>query len=315
MSEEVAIDPTGGGRSQLPLGDDRLIGAIAARQEGHASRLQLLAAGLSRKVIDHRVARGRLYVVHPGVYAVGCRTRGEAARGWAALLAAGEDGLISHLAAAGIYGIRPHPLVIDVTTPRHLRSRDGIRMHRRVIHPAEVRVIDGLPLTSPSQTLFDLATMLGSAALAKAANQAFVLRLCTLDDLSLTRERNRRRKGAAAFDRLLATLDPEDRTIRSPLESRLARFLRERGFPPWESNVRLRVGTDVIEPDFLWRDQRVIVEADGRDAHLAPLTFASDRRRDRRLSAEGWHPVRVTSADLDVRPAELERDLWSLVRP
>ena len=71
--------------------------------------------------------------------------------------------------------------------------------------------------------------------------------------------------------------------------------------------------TRLIEPDVLWRAQRVIVEADGRDPHLAPLTFASDRRRDRRVRVEGWVPVRVTSEDLDKGADELERDLRSLL--
>ncbi len=57
----------------------------------------------------------------------------------------------------------------------------------------------------------------------------------------------------------------------------------------------------------------MIVEADGRDPHLAPLTFDADRRRDRRLRVEGWEPVRVTSRDLDRRPDELESDLWALL--
>ena len=170
-----------------------------------------------------------------------------------------------------------------------------------------------LPLTSPAQTLFDLATLLQPAQLAKAANEAFVLRLLTMGDLRETLARNHHRRGSPAFRRLLATLDPDGHVVRSPLEVRLNAFLRVRGFPPWESNVRLRVGDDVIEPDVLWRPQRVIVEADGRDPHLAPLTFASDRRRDRRVSAAGWHPVRVTERDLGPGADELEDDLRTIL--
>ena len=102
--------------------------------------------------------------------------------------------------------------------------------------------------------------------------------------------------------------------MRSPLEIRLNAFLRARGFPPWESNALLRVGGETIRPDVLWREQRVIVEADGRDPHLSPLTFDSDRRRDRRLRVEGWQPVRVTSRDLSRRPDELDADLRALLR-
>ena len=112
----------------------------------------------------------------------------------------------------------------------------------------------------------------------------------------------------------MTRIDPEGRPIRSPLEARLNRFLRARGLPPWEQNATLWIAGERIKPDVLWRPQRVIVEADGRDPHLAPLTFDSDRRRDRRLRVEGWQPVRVTSADLDTRPEELESDLHALLK-
>ncbi len=190
----------------------------------------------------------------------------------------------------------------------------GIRVHRRSLDPDCLTAIESLPVTSPAQTLFDLATMLGTKALVAAANEAFVRRLITVDDLHATLERNRGRRGRSGFRRMLARIDPEGRVIRSPLEARLNAFLRDRGFPSWESNARIRVGGEVIEPDVLWRRQRVVVEADGRDPHLAPLTFASDRRRDRRLRVEGWEPVRVTTVDLGDRPDELDADLRVLLR-
>jgi len=295
------------------LGSDRLIAELARRRSGRVARSELLAAGVSAKAIGHRLACGRLIREHDGVYAVGYATRDLLARCWSALLAVGDDAVLSHLAAAAALGIGPDPVVIDVTCSRRLRSQPGIRVHHHALHPRDVHRLHNLPLTSPSQTLFDLSKLLSLRALTKTANEAFVQQLCTIGDLRETQGRNRRRKGAASFERLLATLDPDGRLIRSPLEARLNAFLRARRFPPWEQNVRLRIDADVIEADVLWPAQRVIVEADGRDPHLAPLTFAGDRRRDRRLTVEGWHPVRVTSVDLDHRADELDADLRSLL--
>jgi hypothetical protein len=173
--------------------------------------------------------------------------------------------------------------------------------------------VQSLPLTSPSQTIFDLAGLLNADRLAKAANDAFVKQLVTVADLRQAQARNVNRRGAVAFTALLAILDPEGHRVESPLEARLNAFLRARGFPPWESNVAIQIGTETIRPDVLWRPQRVLVEADGRDPHLAPLTFASDRRRDRRCRVEGWEPVRVTSADLGAGANELDADLRSLL--
>jgi very-short-patch-repair endonuclease len=266
-------------------------------------------------MIRRRVAAGRLVRVRRHVYAVGHLAATRESRWMTAVLAIGPGSLISHLSAAAILGIRPDAVVIDVTCQRRLPARDGIRLHGGDVHPRDRTMHAGIPLTSPARTLFDLGTMLGARPHARAANEAFVLELCTLDDLYAGLERNRGRPGAAPFRRLLAALDPDGHRIRSPLEGRLNAFLRARSFPPWESNARLRVGGAVIEPDILWRAHGVIAEADGRDPHLAPLTFESDRRRDRRLQAEGWRIVRVTSPDLDDRPAELEADLRALLEP
>lgn len=297
----------------LRLEDDRLIASIARRQHGRVSRRQLLSAGITREAIDHRLKCGRLIREHDGVYVVGYPTRDLWGRCWSALLAVGDDGVVSHLASAAVQGFGADPVLVDVTSARRLRTRKGIRLHHHALHPAGVHRLHNLPLTSPSQTLFDLSTLLSARALAEKANEAFVKQLVTIADLRETQAGNRGRRGTAAFERLLATLDPEGRRIRSPLEARLNAFLRARGYPAWEQNVRLRIGADVIEADVLWRRHRVIVEADGRDPHLSPLTFAADRRRDRRLSVEGWHPVRVTSVDLGAGADELDRDLCSLL--
>ncbi|MEO7196921.1 MAG: type IV toxin-antitoxin system AbiEi family antitoxin domain-containing protein [Solirubrobacterales bacterium] len=299
--------------SVIPGGGDVVIASIARRQRGRVSRAQLLAAGITPAEIKHRVRCGRLILEHDGVYAVGFRSNDQLARWQSALLAVGSDGALSHLAAGAAMGLLPDPTIVDVTCPRQLRSRPGIRLHHRALEPRDIRHRHNLPLTSPSQTLFDLSTLLSLNRLTQITNEAFVQRLCTMGDLHNASLTNAGRTGSVRFRELLARLDPEGRRIRSPLEARLNAFLRARGFPPWESNVRLQVGNDVIEPDVLWRRQRVIVEADGRDPHLSPLTFESDRRRDRRLTVEGWHPIRVTSRDLGPGATELERDLRALL--
>jgi very-short-patch-repair endonuclease len=296
------------------FGVDALIAELASRQHGRVSRSQLVAAGVTDTQIAHRLETGQLLRLRRGVFAVAAHEGGIAGRLAAAVLTLGLDSAISHLSAAGRYEIRGDPVVIDVTCPRRLTKRDGIRVHHAPLEPDEIHFRDGLPLTSPSRTLFDLGTVLGTTGHVKAANEAFVKRLVTIEELHAARDRYAGRKGSTAFRRLLAELDPAGRDVRSPLETRLNAFLRARGFPAWESNAILVVGGETISPDVLWREQRVAVEADGRDPHLAPLTFDSDRRRDRRLRVEGWQPVRVTDRDLKHRPDELDADLRALLR-
>lgn len=86
---------------------DAIIAALANSQWGVVSRRQLLTAGLTRGMIAHAIASGRLRPVLPGVYAVGhIRLRRE---GWwcAALLACGEGAVLSHRTAAVAWGMLP----------------------------------------------------------------------------------------------------------------------------------------------------------------------------------------------------------------
>jgi predicted transcriptional regulator of viral defense system len=115
---------------------DRAIAARARRQHGVIARAQLAALGLSRDAIDHRVAVGRLHVVHRGVYAVGHTLLTRSARWMAAVLACGPDAALSHASAAALWAMqRGEPTIIDVTTNRSGRKRPGLRIHRPR-HPA-----------------------------------------------------------------------------------------------------------------------------------------------------------------------------------
>jgi Protein of unknown function (DUF559) len=70
---------------------------------------------------------------------------------------------------------------------------------------------------------------------------------------------------------------------RSELEARFLRMCRRHRLPSPEVDVR--VGPYLV--DFLWREQRVIVEVDGYRAHAGRQAFEDDRARDAALTALG----------------------------
>jgi predicted transcriptional regulator of viral defense system len=74
--------------------------ALAERQHGVVTRLQLVALGLTDQGINRRVADGRLHRVHQGVYAVGRPTLTTKGRFLAAVVSCGPDAALSHFAAA-----------------------------------------------------------------------------------------------------------------------------------------------------------------------------------------------------------------------
>jgi very-short-patch-repair endonuclease len=56
--------------------------------------------------------------------------------------------------------------------------------------------------------------------------------------------------------------------------------------------VNARVGG--FEVDFVWRDQRLVVEIDGFTYHASRAAFERDRQRDSILAARGYTVIRVT---------------------
>ena len=54
--------------------------------------------------------------------------------------------------------------------------------------------------------------------------------------------------------------------------------------------------------DFLWSEQRLIVEVDGFGFHSSRSAFEHDRRRDQRLAAAGYMVIRITWRQLEQEP-------------
>jgi len=279
---------------------DPAIASIAARQHGVVARRQLLAAGLSNAAVDHRLARKRLHAVHRGVYLVGHPVPPPLAKEMAATLACGEGAAVSHDSAAAIWGFRPSvDGPIHITLPSHVcRTRPGICLHRaRYLEPEDVRHREGLPLTAPARTLIDIAAVLSAHELQRAYEEAQIQRLVRASELRSALRRIGRRPGFAALRALLQS-DLKPALTRSKAERRLLELLRAADIAP--SAVNERIGRH--EVDFLWRDQRLIVEVDGFAYHANRGAFERDRLRDAELQANDYRVMRVTWHQIDQRP-------------
>jgi hypothetical protein len=155
------------GALQVDTYGDPAVAKLAANQHGVVTRAQLVGLRLGRGAIGHRVARGRLHRVHRGVYLVGHAVPPPYGREMAAVLACGDGSLLSHHAAAWIWGIGTTPVgVVDVTIPgRDPGGRPGVRVHCvKRIQPEDIRRRRGLPVMAPARTLLDLAEVLVPSA-------------------------------------------------------------------------------------------------------------------------------------------------------
>jgi very-short-patch-repair endonuclease len=83
--------------------------------------------------------------------------------------------------------------------------------------------------------------------------------------------------------------------------------------PRPEVNVPLEVDDGVVEADFLWRDARLVVEADSRRFHDTDSAFEHDRRREQRLQLAGWRVSRCTWKQVEREPKRLAATVRGLI--
>jgi very-short-patch-repair endonuclease len=283
------------------------IAALARRQHGIVTRGQLEKLGLREGAIDDRIASGYLQPVFRGTFAVGHRAISRKARMLAAVLACDEGTVLSHGSAAELLGLWNKPLAIIHVIPPDWSGRkiDGIRWHRvRLPSPDEVVVRAGIPCTTVSRTLVDMAGWTGWGSMRSLVEQAAILRLLDVDEIDRILAQGRRR-GAPRLRSVLAPWRSKDGAtpkLRSRLEARLFPRLVEEGLPRPRCNVRLRLEGNFLEIDLLWEEQRLAIETDGEETHGTSAAFQRDRWRDQLLIAAGYRTARVTWAQVRDEP-------------
>jgi very-short-patch-repair endonuclease len=264
------------------------IATTAVRQHGHITRRQLRALGANDTLIARWRQAGRLVRVHAGVYAVGYRRVEPVAVAMAAVLACGDNALLSHDSAAALWGWRRWPRTPEVTSTL-ARRRPGIFTHRTRSMPRADRDRQlGVPVTSPERTIREIESRLTRKQFTRVVKDASLQR--RLDD--------------AAVTRLLGY--PAEPT-RSEFEEAFRRFCRRFGLP------RALTLADVhgYEVDALFAEQRLVIELDGWEFHRSRVAFGDDRDRDADLLDFGYETVRITWERLHEMP---EREAARLKR-
>jgi very-short-patch-repair endonuclease len=273
---------------------ERAIAEIAALQAGQIHRDQLRSVGLSDDAIKRRIASGRLHRVQPCVFSVGHHRGDRCAAFHAAVLTCGDGAALSRRAAGTHLDMTPaYRGLIEVTTPLQLRSRSGIRMIRTDLPADEIIVHDGLPVTSPARTLFDLAGLLPERLLRRAAKEVEIHgppEPLSLVDLL---HRHPRHAGAAAIRALIEAGGAPVNVVMTDTEERFAELVREAGIEAPSHRYGLAAGGEWFEVDLAWPALRLAVECDS-SFHEGSFALDSDRNRDQCLLAAGWRVFRVT---------------------
>ena len=181
---------------------------------------------------------------------------------------------------------------------RGCRSRDGLRVHRRdALDPADCAHKRGIPVVSPARAIVDYAATADAAELEHAVTEAYANTLTDERRILAAIERTPNHAGVALLTTILGQPGGPQRT-RSGGEQAMLRLIRAAGLPAPLANV-LVAG---FKADFLWPEERLIVEVDGYPFHGHRAAFERDHRRDIVHKNAGYEVLRFTARQLEQEP-------------
>ncbi len=289
---------------------DTLVRELGAAQHWVVTHGQLRALGLDPDSIRHRVKTGRLHPVYRGVYAVGRPALERKGRWLAAVLACGDEALLSHRSAAALWGLVRSSVErdIEIVMPDTvLRGRPGLRVHRRADLGAQHRrEVDGVPVTDPISTLVDLASCAPEWQVGQAINAADRLGLVDSETLRATVPRLAPRPGKACIRRLVGC----DALTDSGLERKFLAIVRSTSLPLPQTQAMV----SGYRADFYWPDLGLVVETDGWRYHRTPGEQATDQRRDQAHARGGLTTLRFGEEQIRYESRTVQRTLTAVFR-
>ena len=211
----------------------------------------------------------------------------------AAVLACGEKAVLSHGSAAALWELlRPidGPVHVSIPTTAGLKTRRGIHLHRSPSLSTSYLPKKGgrqrrqttyrhrIPVTTIQRTVDDLDGCVPPYLVRRARRQAELM--------------NVRLEGA------------EGRRARSDLEEDFFALVRHR-LPLPETNVKI----GRWEVDFLWREQRLVVETDSFLYHRGSVAFEDDHARDLDLRQQGFTVLHFTDKQVEGEPERVAADV------
>jgi len=196
--------------------------------------------------------------------------------------------------------------MIEISVPlNRTPRRKGIKVHRRKILDATKH--KGIPVTSPTQTLLDLALQLDGETFERAVNEAANKDLIDPEELRVALDNMPPQAGI----RPLRTLLDRDTYVctDTELEQRMLPIARRAGLPKPEAQAHVN-GRRV---DFYFRELGIVVEANSLRFHRTPSQQANDARRTQAHIKAGLLPIPFTHYQITHEPKYVEDTLRDAV--
>ena len=226
-------------------------------------------------------------------------------RSKAAHLLIPKDGALCGHSAAVVLGAgcSPRTASAELIAPRgEVMRRRGLIVRQVALAPKEVCVVDGLRVTTPLRTAYDLGRRLELAEAVAAVDA--LARIGGFDPSRLldgpTGARGRRR-----LPEVVALSDPRAESV---MESRLRVLLVTAGLPKPESQFLVIApdGQVVARVDLAYPRAHLAIEYDGAH-HFTDEFGRRDRHRDLLLGDLDWQTMRFTADDILLNPLDTVR--------
>jgi predicted transcriptional regulator of viral defense system len=275
----------------------------AEEQCGVVSRDQAIQAGAGKGTIRTRISYGRWQRLYPGIYATFTGEPSRTAMLWAALLHAGPGAVLSYQTAAALSGLTYRSSeLIHITVPR---SRRVLPVPDVVIHRSARAEQARHPALLPPRTRIE-ETVLDLAGAAQSFDDAFgwvsaacAGRLTTPDRILAAMEQRPKVRDRGELRLALGDVAAGAHTV---LEYRYLNDVeRGHGLPQAIRQARSARGRRTEYRDILYREYRVVVETDGRQAHPDGSRWR-DVQRDNAAATLGLITLRYSWTDVTSRP-------------
>ncbi|WP_077487640.1 type IV toxin-antitoxin system AbiEi family antitoxin domain-containing protein [Sinomonas mesophila] len=218
--------------------------------------------------------------------------------------ASGALHVYTHTSAALLWGLslwRARPLVHVAHASRAGETgiRDDVVRHNQRIPDRDIRIRNGMRVTSLERTIidcarllpFELAVIVADSGLAHGADVEELRRLVAEG------------KGTRGIRRVREVLTAADGRSESPAETRFRLLLTEWNLPEPELQLWITTAGGRERVDFGWAERRLVIEVHGFAKYFdygpPDAKMAAQQAREARLIAAGWRVLNIYWPELD----------------
>jgi len=259
---------------------------------------EALAAG----VVNRYQLATRYDAVYRNVYVPKGQLLTAADKAVAAWLWSERRATAAGLSAAALHGTKwlDSKIPAELNQP-HRHKTNGILLHSDKLANDEVCTANGIPVTTPARTAYDLGRRRGLTTAVirmEALMQATNLKPTEVEAIA------DRHRGARGIVQLREAIALSDGGAESPQETRTRLILTRAGLRPQQTQIVVfdDCGEFVHRIDMGWVDWKVGVEYDGAQHWTDPDVRANDIETQAVLEALGWRIIRVGNDMVRYRP-------------